>query len=576
MNEYSSDSEDEASINIVGDIPLEWYDQFHHIGYTATGEKVIPKERPNQIDEIIERSVNPEWYRKFYDRLGGEYKTISKEDLDLIYRIKTGRVALRDFQLHRPFTEKEYPDKIHPVNSGWVSKTHFQPPKSTLKRVAKIIASIRAGEFEDKQEEAEESIDIWSNDFYVPPQSRRGKSAPKVDKPHSNESYNPEGGEVYLDVPCYPQIVNDVSERCKDLYLCPREEQARLPDAAAEILPELPDPEKLRPYPTAEAIRFVGHTARVRCVDISPSGALLASGSSDGELRIWEVQTGFCLKTYKLNELAQKDLPVLSVAFCPSKERSFLVACCYKYAFVIKLQDDFEFPPESDEIIRFPGEDKIMAISHPRVIEMRQCVFNRTGTFLGLLGQSRLVFIHNTSTWEYRTPITSAKSFIQAIQFHPTQPQFFVATHHHIFVYDLKERMKLAQLRPNVQWISSIDVHREGDNVIAGSFDGRAFWFDKELQSTPYKVIRNHTEAVRDVAYHKRFPLFATCSDDAKIIVFHGQVYDNILMNPLIIPIKELSGHDKNGTLGVIAIVWHPTQPWLLSAGADHTIRLWS
>lgn len=573
MNTDSTDSEDEASINIVGDIPHEWYDQFSHIGYTATGEKVIPKERPNPIDDIIERSRNPNWYRKIYDQLSGEYKTISSEDLDLIYRVRNGEVALKDFQLHLPYHEKEYEDKIHPLTNSYVQKAHFQPSKSALQKVAKYIAAIRAGELEENEEEPEEAIDIWSEDFWVPPQKRRGRPPPKVSKPISSDSYNPEGGKTIMDIEGYDNLTNELYERCQDLYLCPREKRPRLPENASELLPELPDPEKLKPFPTAESIRYVGHTARVRCVDVSPSGAFLASGSSDGELRIWELQTGFCIKTIKLSELAGKESPVISVAFYPSKERSFLIACCSKYAFMIKYHDDFQFPQPTEELIQM--RDDIMAIIHPRMFETRQCVFNRTGTFLAILGQSRLVFIHNTNTWDYITPITSAKSFIQAVAFHPTSPQFFVATHHHIFVYDLKKKEKVMQLRPNVQWISSIDVHQNGEHVIAGSIDGRAFWFDKELQTTPYKVIRNHNGAVRDVKFHKRFPLFATCSDDTNIIVFHGQVFDNLITNPLIVPVKELAGHNKNDILGVLAVVWHTSQPWLISAGADHTIRLW-
>ena len=573
--DFTSDSEDEAPINVVGDIPLEWYDQFDHIGYTSRGEKVIPKDRPNAIDEIIARSTDKEWYRKIYDRLSGEYKTISPEDLDLIHRIRTGRVALKNFQLHVPQRETDYADKIHPVTNSYIAKAHFQPSKSALKNVAKYIAMIRAGELEDKKEDVEEAIDIWSDEFYARPQKRRGRIAPKIERPGTADSYNPSGGKTMIDVDGYEMALRERFERCEDLYLRPRVSRVKLPDNATDVLPELPDPESLKPFPTAEAVRFVGHTARVRCVDISPNGSFLASGSSDGELRIWEIQTGFCLQTINLAKLAEKEAAaVVSVAFSPSKERSFLVACCDRYAFMIRLNDDFTFPEPSDEMIQLT--DDIMAIKHERVFDMRQCVFSRSGAFLGLLGQSKLVYIYQTTTWEYRTPITSAKSYIQSIQFHPTLPQFFVATQHHILLYDLKERTKLIQLRPNVQWISSIDVHPTGDHIIAGSYDGRGFWFDKELQTDPYKVLRNHEGAVRDVAFHRRFPLFATCSDDTRIVVFHGQVFDNLLMNPLIVPVKELNGHNKNGVLGVLALVWHPTQPWLISAGADHTIRLWS
>ena len=121
--DYSSDSDDDVPINIVGNIPMEWYDEFNHIGYTATGEKLIPKERPDAIDEIIRRSTDPNWYRRIYDQLNGEFKTVTAEDLDLIQRIKTGRVALKDFQLYQDFHEKEYEDKIHPLTNSISSKT---------------------------------------------------------------------------------------------------------------------------------------------------------------------------------------------------------------------------------------------------------------------------------------------------------------------------------------------------------------------------------------------------------------------------------------------------------------------
>lgn len=569
----NSDSDDEAPVNIVGDIPLEWYDEFDHVGYTSKGEKLIPKDRPNPIDEAIERSTNPDWWKKIYDKRNGEYKNITPELLDMIDRLRTGRVALSDFQLYTPQHESEYADKIHPLTNFISRKEKFQPSKSSLYKVSQYIAKIRAGESLYPAPAEKESIDIWGADFDVKPQKRRSLPPPKMDAPETEDSYNQNGGVNILDVEGYDKAIRERFERCSDLYLCPRKMAVRLPDTAAELLPELPDPEELRPFPTAEAIRFVGHTGRVRAVDVSPTGAILASGSSDGELKLWETQTGWCIKTYKLSEYSNGGA-VWSVNFFPSKDRSIIAACCGKYTFLIRYQDDIELPQESETIKRI--DDNIVYITHQRVNEFRQCIFSRTGAFLGLLGQSKLIFIYNTNTWEFRTPITSARSYIQSIRFHPNKPQLFVATQHHIIIFDLIERKKLMPLRPQVQWISSIDVHPRGDHVIAGSFDGRGFWFDTELQVTPFKVLRNHEGAVRSVAYHRRFPLFATASDDTKIDVFHCTVFDDLVTNPMIIPVKELSGHQKNNVLGVMWIVWHPSQPWLISAGADHTVRLWT
>lgn len=46
------------------------------------------------------------------------------------------------------------------------------------------------------------------------------------------------------------------------------------------------------------------------------------------------------------------------------------------------------------------------------------------------------------------------------------------------------------------------------------------------------------------------------------------------MQNALIVPVKILRGHNIRDGLGVMDCVFHPRQPWLLTAGADHTARL--
>lgn len=55
---------------------------------------------------------------------------------------------------------------------------------------------------------------------------------------------------------------------------------------------------------------------------------------------------------------------------------------------------------------------------------------------------------------------------------------------------------------------------------------------------------RNHTKDIRAVAFHKTYPLFASCSDDGTTSVFHGMVYSDLLQNPLLVPLKILTGHE--------------------------------
>lgn len=76
------------------------------------------------------------------------------------------------------------------------------------------------------------------------------------------------------------------------------------------------------------------------------------------------------------------------------------------------------------------------------------------------------------------------------------------------------------------------------------------------------------------MAYHPKLPLFASASDDAAVHIYHGRVYSDLSTNALIVPLKILKGHTIESHLGVMDIAWHPTQPWIFSAGADGTILL--
>ena len=69
----------------------------------------------------------------------------------------------------------------------------------------------------------------------------------------------------------------------------------------------------------------------------------------------------------------------------------------------------------------------------------------------------------------------------------------------------------------------------------------------------------------------------ASCSDDGAIHIFHSMVYNDLLRNPLIVPLKILRGYHEESKDGynVTAMAWHPNQPWIFSGGADGKIMLY-
>ncbi|KAL0666137.1 hypothetical protein Bca4012_028841 [Brassica carinata] len=79
-------------------------------------------------------------------------------------------------------------------------------------------------------------------------------------------------------------------------------------------------------------------------------------------------------------------------------------------------------------------------------------------------------------------------------------------------------------------------IHPGGDNLIVGSKEGMMCWFDMDLSSKPYKTLKNHPKDITNVAFHRLYPLFASCSEDSTAYVFHGKVYSDLNENPLIVP----------------------------------------
>jgi WD40 repeat protein len=72
----------------------------------------------------------------------------------------------------------------------------------------------------------------------------------------------------------------------------------------------------------------------------------------------------------------------------------------------------------------------------------------------------------------------------------------------------------MKKLISGVKWYSCLDIHPGGDNLIAGSYDRKLNWYDLDLGDKPYSTLRFHKKAIRSVAFHPTYPLFASCSDD--------------------------------------------------------------
>lgn len=638
----SDDSDAPVTTNTIGNIPLSFYDTFPHIGYDINGKKIMRPAKGEALDALLDSIEIPKGWTGLVDPTTGKAMNLSQEELEVLRRIQMNELPEDGYdpypEMVEWFTSKE---EIMPLSSAPEPKRRFLPSKHEAKRVMKIVHAIREGRIlpykppEDraKEEDEEEYFDIWQDEqprldhiLNIP--------APKVAPPGYDLSYNPppeylptkaekqvyentdpeDREKEYLPtrydslrkVPAYETFVKERFERSLDLYLAPRVRKNRLNIDPASLLPKLPRPEELKPFPTVCATLFRGHEGRVRSLAVDPTGIWLASGGDDGTVRIWELLTGRQLWSVKVGD----EEAVNAVKWRPAKDRVILAAASGEdiYLLVPPIVDP-EIETVSREILdagfgyaknakpsltahgqrkdppatwtrpgaRLEEEGVLIKITVRTIVKVIS--WHRRGDFFSTVSpnaQRSAVAIHTLSKHLTQIPFRRLPGIPQYVQFHPSRPLFFVATQRSIRSYDLQKQELVKILQPGARWISSFDIHPGGDNLIVGSYDRRLLWHDLDLSTRPYKTMRFHSKAIRAVKFHKGgFPLFADASDDGSLQIFHGKVVSDLMENAMIVPVKVLKGHKVKSALGVMDIDWHPKEPWCVSAGADGTCRLW-
>nr|MBE5724357.1 putative ribosome biogenesis protein BOP1-like protein [Cucujiformia] len=247
---------------------------------------------------------------------------------------------------------------------------------------------------------------------------------------------------------------------------------------------------------------FVGHTDMVRTVSIDERGQHLLSGSDDGTIKIWEVNTGRCKKTIKLDDV------VRSVDWCPNPALSLILAASGKKVFLINPHvgdrlvcsktDSVLHEAESVEAAMIERVRTTVQWSLPeeelfkrgvRVVlthfkEVAQVTWHGRGDYFATVmpdGQNRSILISQISQRRSQLPLSKSKGLIQCVLFHPTKPCLFVATQRHVRIYDLVKQNLIKKLMTNCKWISTMAIHPGGDNLLVGTYDRKVLWFDLDL-----------------------------------------------------------------------------------------------
>ncbi|CAN6476104.1 unnamed protein product [Victoria cruziana] len=544
----------------------------------------------NERRLILEKCQLPG--RRIYDEYNDEEVVLTKEETKIIHRLLSGRTPHSDVNPYEPYIDWfDWEGKGHLLSNAPEPERRFIPSTSEHKKVAKIVRAIRKGfiKLDKPKEEQDKIYDLWDDDsrpndkaprcssYFPPPKPKLGGHEesihPSVEYIPTQQEINsyelmfeedrpkfiPKEYESLRQVPAYMNI-KEYFERCLDLYLCPRTRKKRLNIDPEALKPKLPSRRNLRPYPTTCFLECKGHTGPVTSISVESSGQLIASGSIDGTVCIWEIETGRCLRIWRFDE------PILHVAWNPVSELPILAVAGGQDVVLLnaslgnaehdeKVKDLLcvSSPLETDE-----PSNKVSAVSWARhdthdgiKIKHFKAVssieWHRKGDYFTMVvpdGDSRSILIHQLSKKVTQNLFKKLHGIAVSTVFHPSCSLFFVSTRKNVRVYDLVKQTLIKKLEIGLREISCIAIHPTGDNVIVGSKEGKLCWFDMDLSSQPYKTLRNHSKDINCLAFHRSYPLFASCSNDCIAYVFHRMVYSDLNENPLIVPLEILKGHE--------------------------------
>ncbi|KAJ8599635.1 hypothetical protein CTAYLR_005404 [Chrysophaeum taylorii] len=558
----SDDDDDDDEINKTGRVPLHWYDGYDHIGYDLDGAKVVAEAE----DPLAEEDV-------VYDRLNGRHVRLTEEQKSMVRRIRAGSYAVPTTDYVVATHEKE----VFPLwGGGYEPKRRFVPSKWEAAKISRLARGIKRGTIVQQRKKDPEEVfaafadTLWQEDGPAAATTSLSR-APKPSSPGHEDSYRPpaeydkRAHATLREVGAY-DLVSERYARCQDLHLCPRGLKRRLNVDPETLVPKLPEEEDLKPYPNTFARSFCACVA----VTISPDGQWVGT-LVGGSARVFELATGRRIAELETSRGGGGEPTAL--AWNPHLDHHILAAAVGN---AVDLLASPTARGEARKITKalLSSEDGKTegwgpaGISTPHAIQT--VAWHAKGDYLVTTSPSappsRQVLLHRASERQTQAPLKKrGGQAVQAASFHPTKPFLFVATKTHVRIYHLLEQALVKTLTSSCRWISSMDVHASGDHVVVGSCDRRLAWFDLDAGTTPYKTLKYHTKALRTAKFHPASPLLASCGDDAKVYVFHATVYHDLHRQPLIVPVHEFGSGGGGGGGGTLDLVFHPTQPWLLT-----------
>jgi Tol biopolymer transport system component len=238
-----------------------------------------------------------------------------------------------------------------------------------------------------------------------------------------------------------------------------------------------------------------GHTADVNSVAFSPDGKLLASGSEDNTIKLWDVAKGTEIRTLKGHTW-----DVNSVAFSPDGKT---LASSGSWDETIKLWD----VATGREIRTLSGHTS----------SVHSVAFSPDGRILASGSGDETIKLWDVATG---TEIRTFQSkLVTSVAFSPDGKILAFGSYKEIKLWDVATGREIRTLQGHADWVFSVAFSPDGKILASGSNDKTIKLWDV-AKGTLLRTLKGHTDYVRSVAFSPDGKLLASGSEDWTIMLW--------------------------------------------------------
>ena len=325
---------------------------------------------------------------------------------------------------------------------------------------------------------------------------------------------------------------------------------------------------------------FGGHAGRVLAVAFRPGGLFVATGGSDGTVRVWDVGTG-----EQRIQLEGHTGPVRSVAYSPDgrviassgddwtlgiwdadtgEQRAQLTGHTGPVASVVyNRRGDWIASASADRTVRIWDADTGEQLRHltPRPGALNAVAFSPDGELIACAGSDRAVWIWRIRASSDPQRLTGHASRVNAVAFSPDGGLIASAgADRSIKIWDPQTGEMRSELLDASATVNAV-AFGPGQAIASAGDNGKVLIWD--LATRQSRELADHGARVNCVAYNPAAPaVVATASDDGT-----ARVWEVASRTEL----QQLRGH----TGPITSVAYSPDGNAIATAGADRQVRIW-